>query len=334
MSKNNFDFDGEYKKMTHTQLNENGYPLNPMLINRGGQNRYNYGFEYKICGLSTNLSQKGNDKVKMKEWRDEYKDKLYISKYVEGTSVISKDTVRGRICSFTYTDDSALKLKYVWVFDEDTMKKVALIPASVSILKTDYHKEWRNRMNPFSTNMGHLRENEDNDIHGEYMSEQEQMKREQLISMIGLDEKAIAYYDSKFIYNDFKDNCLMITSVWTNIILKALGLKYTVKNKNDIRTSLKKMTTYYFHMTGRDETKPMKIECRMTETRFMHKDSSMKSDFIICSWMDLFCLFDTIMLIRQANGVGIVDESIKKFFTEIVPLKETEKDGKTVFIDR
>jgi hypothetical protein len=55
MSSRNFDFDGTYKQMT-AKLNENGYPLNPMLINRGGQNRYNYGFEYKICGLSTNLS--------------------------------------------------------------------------------------------------------------------------------------------------------------------------------------------------------------------------------------------------------------------------------------
>lgn len=43
-------------------INENGYPLNPSIINRGGQNRYNYGFEYKIVPLNTTLSQKGNDR--------------------------------------------------------------------------------------------------------------------------------------------------------------------------------------------------------------------------------------------------------------------------------
>lgn len=338
MSSRNFDFDGTYNKMIKSGvINENGYPLNPMLINRGGQNRYNYGFEYKICGLSTNLSQKGNDKEKMKEWREEFKDKLYISKYVEGTAVISKEDVKGRICSFTYSDDSALKLKYVWVFDENTMKKVALIPGTVKILDTDFRKEWRHRMNPFSTNMGHLREADeidlDKDVDGNYVSDEDLKNRQRMIDMLDLSGDSIEYFDDKFINEEYESRCLMIKQMFTNIMLGSLGLKYTVKDKNKIRTSLKEFTTYYSSMTHRD-IKPLKIECGMTLVEFKSKDGSSDNGFLVASWTELYCLFNALMVVRNHNGVDGMDEKVSEFIREIVPYKETTKDGKTVFVQR
>jgi hypothetical protein len=145
-----FNFDREYDKTVMRPVNENGYPFNPNTVNHG-TNYYNWGFEYKIMPLSFNLQQKGNDK-EMAKYDKEFKEEtLYIGNRVTGVSPKDDEEHTGKIVNFTFTDCTGRLIKYVWIFDEKTMKRIYLDPETVNIIVPD-NIDKNIRFNPFSTN--------------------------------------------------------------------------------------------------------------------------------------------------------------------------------------
>lgn len=317
-------------------INENGYPLNPSLINRGGQNRYNYGFEYKIVPLNTSLSQKGNDKDAVQQWKEHYKDKLYISKRVEGKGAVDKKNHTGRICSFSYKDDSGLKIKWIWIFDEETMKKVALIPNTVEIVE-DVYKPYAQRMNPFSTNMGHLREN---DVDGEYLSPEVKKWRDLLIDELSLNKNIVTYMDDKFIYNQFDSNVIQLSVFNKNDFFYLLGL-----DENDSQDEIRKMLNRFLSMfcLMRDvHIGKMKIEVKKHDIIFTDENGELSEDFIIASWMDIFAFVISILfcLNRKDDSSMVIPQrqkyrNVLKYMIEsLVPFVDIDDKGERIFIER
>ena len=82
----------------------------------------------------------------------EFKEKtLYIGNRVTGVSPKDDEEHTGKIVNFTFTDCTGRLIKYVWIFDEKTMKRIYLDPETVNIIVPD-NIDKNIRFNPFSTN--------------------------------------------------------------------------------------------------------------------------------------------------------------------------------------
>lgn len=318
-------------------INENGYPLNPQIINRGGQNRYTYGFEYKIVPLNTTLSQKGNDRDMRDDWRDNYEDKIYLSHRVIGISVMDKKEHIGRVCSFTYKDESGTKVKWIWIFDEDTMKKVPLIPSKTQHY-VDIYRHSSARMNPFSTNMGHLRECDNiTDILGEEVSKW----RDMIHSQLKLSDCLMKYMDGKFMFNKFNKKEIIADNFKRDDFYKLLGLSDNSEINEVKRTFRNFIENYYFFIGKKNE--PVKV--KVTEESVSIRNNEDEPVIKLESWVHMFSFIISILMSRNenrklsgnkklVNGTDEFSVTFRLVMDEIIPYMDMTRDGKRIYIDR
>lgn len=235
-----------------------------------GETPYNWGFQYNLVPLSTNLSQRGNDKEQKKKYDKVYDGQMHIGDIATGIGAGDQKKHKGTICNFTYRDNSGTSLKFVWIFDSKTMKRVALMPKTVKIMEKEFKNDFHRK---FGWSALRLQESEI-----EKMNDPEEIEaRERLIDEYKFTDYEAKYYDDKFYNHKYEDDFCEITSIKTDSGLAEI-------------------------MTGTDEfdIEFVKMICEM----YGHNDAviefdsddevSIEPSIIVSSWKDLLALVDAI----------------------------------------
>lgn len=260
-----------------------------------------------------------------------------MSKRVTGTGATDNEEHTGRICSFTYRDDSGLKVKWIWIFDEDTMKRVALIPSTVEIVKDEFIP-YIHRMNPFSTNMMHLHEH---DVDGEYLSHEVERWRDFIVSELHLNKNIVTYLNDKFVYNQYDNNAIQLYSFHKKDFFYLLGLDEK-STKKEVTDMFNRFISMYCLMKNYHLNK-LKIYISKDTVEFRNDYGKRTDDFALESWIDLYSFVICILFCKNMNNHNedsdiFGDEEYRKamkFMIEsMVPFIDFEKNGERVFIER
>lgn len=298
-----FDFDKECSKDNKMQpVNENGYPINPSYPSYGSNN-YDWGFEYKICPLSFNLSQKGNDK-KLKKLNDRiFSKKIYVGNTVTGISPKDNKKHKGKIVNFTFTDMTGTKLKYVWILDQKTMTRIYLDPYTIKVIRPDDTKPYH-RFNIFATNYMHCHESLD------IFSDEEQNADESvnklykaaLIKAIDLKPEYVSDFDKLLESGDNTAKYVMCFP--KGFFCQLTGLSMLRENNNYIKKMTKLFYDTYLSLMGYDASK---FNYRITSENIMYSlfihcnNSEFENCMNVTSWKALYMLYKSVITCYNYN---------------------------------
>ena len=300
-----FDFDKEYSiDNPLTPVNESGYPMSPSVPNYGGGNNFHWGFEYKICPLSFNLQQKGNDKKLDKLNREVFSKKIYVGNRVCGKSPKDGKFHTGKIVNFTFKNSSGRDLMFVWILDEKTMTRVYLEPDTIEVLKVEDNDKRRHKVKIFADNyLKNLKRCDESvelfaDDSIKY-SDDNEIYRRCLINELVLGDEYIKYYDDKF-SNVFKTPYNILNIIELNSFCDCCGIS------RDERTYIREMVTLFIN-TYMALTEPGTRGQFSLHTKDSLAYVSLKTGytwmngFYIESWKDVYMLYKSMIRCYNYN---------------------------------
>lgn len=294
---------GSIRNKIYSQVNKvlesYGYGINSPY----GETPYNWGFQYNLVPLSTNLSQRGNDKDQKKKYDKVYDDQMHVGDIATGIGAGDQKKHKGNICNFTYKDNSGTSLKFVWIFDEKTMKRVALMPKTVKIMKKEFKNDFHRK---FGWSALRLQESE-----LEKMNDPEEIEaRERLIDEYRFTDYEAKYYDDKFYNQKYEDDFCEITSIKTDS-----GLAEIMTGTDEFDIEFVNMICEMYGQSGSD-------------IRFQSDDEVViEPSIIISSWKDLLSLVEAISNARDEYRAdddyfdndysGEYEDMVRKFIVKL-----------------
>lgn len=298
-----FDFDKEYSiDNPLVPVNESGYPMSPSVPNYGSGNNFHWGFEYKICPLSFNLQQKGNDKQLAKLNREVFSKKIYVGNRVCGKSPKDGKKHIGKIVNFTFRNSSGRDLMFVWILDEKTMTRVYLDPETIEVLKVEDNDKRRQKVKIFADN--YLKKcNESLELFADddavRFSSDDEMYRRCVINELGIKPKYVKYYDDKF-SNVFKSPNNILNDIDIDAFCGCCGIS---RNESSyIRKMLSLFVKTYMTLTEPGTRCEFTLSINKNFAYVSPKSGySWVNGLYIESWKDIYMLYKSIIRCYNYN---------------------------------
>lgn len=272
------------------RLDENGYPMNPSVVNYGSNN-YDWGFEYKLTPLSTNLSQRGNDRKAAAAGSRDRKRAFYVGDEVRGESEKGGEERRGRIVGFEYSPDSKRKeVLRVWIEDSDTKERRALVPGTLKRVRKNSPAE-NGFFNLFATNYMHLHEAYDLFASGAgEADETEAYFRAACRRTYGISEETAALLDSSgFAARGYRAPGFRMTSAKASLAYPLIGVGDRT-NASVRKTAWQEFLRRYYRATGRERTVgECDFDWKCSSGKITARDGS--AGLPVASWRDLWAYF-------------------------------------------